>query len=214
MNSLTTRNLTIGLAGAIAAALLFSLACPPFGSSAAAWLVPGLLLVTTRNLPGAPAFVMGLIYGVLSGVLVVSWLPQALSGGLELSLPLVFASVGLPYAASGDELRGRIAPHLAGRSPDRRNLSLARQRVDPRADPRLGAARAHTIPSNHADPNRRPGRCARRLVHRCLSPVSPFFEAATALATRVIGHGDGDPPPCSADGGGWRCALMYGRWCE
>jgi len=61
----------------VAAGLLFALACPPYDWSYAAWAVPGLLLVPTRNLRPALAFVSGVLYAVVIGSLITSWGPQA-----------------------------------------------------------------------------------------------------------------------------------------
>src|SRR5256885_14601840 len=55
------------VAGALAAAALYSLACPPHEWSLLAWLVPGLLLVAVRPLGLVPAPARGALFGVASG---------------------------------------------------------------------------------------------------------------------------------------------------
>jgi len=79
------KSLLGALLGAAAAAVLFAAACPPFGFTAAAWLVPGVLFVTTRRLPARYAFEAGLLFGVLSAGLVTRWLTDSLMLGLDVS---------------------------------------------------------------------------------------------------------------------------------
>jgi len=61
----------------LGAGLLFARACPPYDWSWAAWAVPGLLLVPTRNLRRMPAFAAGVLYAVVIGTLITSWAPHA-----------------------------------------------------------------------------------------------------------------------------------------
>lgn len=100
------QRLWIGLAGSVAAAVLFALACPPFGYTLTAWLVPGILLVSVRRLPYRHAFESGLLFGVVSGGLVARWLPESLELAYGLS-PLaaslaayagITVAVGIPCA--------------------------------------------------------------------------------------------------------------------
>ncbi len=85
MNSPDKKRLWAGLTGSVAAAVLFALACPPYGFSLAAWFVPGILLVSVRRLPYRHAFESGLLFGILSGGLVTRWLPESLVVGFDMS---------------------------------------------------------------------------------------------------------------------------------
>ncbi len=85
MNTPDTGRLWSGLAGSLAAAVLFVLACPPFEYPLVAWFVPGLLLVSARRLPYRHAFESGLVFGVLAGGLVTRWLVESLEIGLGMS---------------------------------------------------------------------------------------------------------------------------------
>ena len=90
--------------GAVAAALLFALASPPFGYSAAAWLVPGLLLVSVRGLPLREAFAAGVVFGAGACALVggrTSVANGVVLGGFDAAPPLVGGLlVMLAFAAS------------------------------------------------------------------------------------------------------------------
>jgi len=121
--------LALALTGSLAASLAFALACPPFGYSTAAWLVPGILLVTARRLSIRKAFEAGLLFGLVSTALVGRWLPQTLTSGLDLSplqaSLLVYATmlvtVGIPAGVM-----------CAG-------YAWASRRVEPRDLPIIGA---------------------------------------------------------------------------
>ncbi len=93
MNTPDTGRLWSGLAGSLAAAVLFVLACPPFEYPLVAWFVPGLVLVSARRLPFRYAFESGLIFGVLAGGLVSRWLAESLEIGLGMS-PMVASLTG------------------------------------------------------------------------------------------------------------------------
>src|SRR2546427_10422831 len=54
-------------AGVLAAAALYTLACPPHEWSLLAWLVPGLLLVAVRRLGIVRALACGALFGVAIG---------------------------------------------------------------------------------------------------------------------------------------------------
>lgn len=82
METPNKRILWVALAGAFTAAVLFALACPPYGYSVAAWLVPGVLLLSARRLPVRHAFEAGLLFGILSAGLVHRWLPGFIEPGL------------------------------------------------------------------------------------------------------------------------------------
>jgi apolipoprotein N-acyltransferase len=88
------------LLGAVAAAGLFAAASPPFGFAAAAWLVPGVLMVATRRLSPRYAFEGGLLFGVLSAGLVTRWLVDSLTTGLQVSplLASIIAFAGITLA--------------------------------------------------------------------------------------------------------------------
>jgi apolipoprotein N-acyltransferase len=60
--------------------MLYTFACPPYGWSAAAWLVPGLLLAPTRRLPPLRGALCGVIFGMVFGGGMSSW---ALDASLE-----------------------------------------------------------------------------------------------------------------------------------
>ncbi len=79
------RTLVTALCGSVGAAVLFALACPPFGFSAAAWAVPGVLLVTARRLTNRQAFEAGFLFGILSAALIARWLPESIAIGLQVS---------------------------------------------------------------------------------------------------------------------------------
>lgn len=64
--------------GIVGAAALFTVACPPYEWAFAAWVVPGLLLVTTRGLRPLAAFFTGAAFGSLIGWGVSGWMPGAL----------------------------------------------------------------------------------------------------------------------------------------
>jgi len=107
VNTPEHKSLLGALLGAAAAAVLFAAACPPFGFAAAAWLVPGVLFVTTRRLPSRYAFEAGLLFGVLSAGLVTRWLSDSLMIALDMSpLPAsliafggITIAVGIPCGA-------------------------------------------------------------------------------------------------------------------
>src|SRR6266478_2437515 len=61
------------VAGALAAAALYSLACPPHEWSLLAWLVPGLLLVAVRRLGIVRALACGALFGVAIGYGITGW---------------------------------------------------------------------------------------------------------------------------------------------
>src|SRR5437762_14018030 len=54
-------------AASLAAAALYTLACPPHEWSLLAWLVPGLLLVAVGGLTPLPALACGALFGVAIG---------------------------------------------------------------------------------------------------------------------------------------------------
>lgn len=85
MSTPDKRSLYLGLLGSAMAAVLFALSCPPFEYAAAAWVVPGLLLVSARRLPYRHAFEAGFMFGVLSAGLIGRWLPESLVLGFELT---------------------------------------------------------------------------------------------------------------------------------
>lgn len=85
MSTPDNKSLYVGLLGSVIAAILFVLSCPPFEHAAAAWLVPGILLVSARRLPYRHAFEAGFLFGVLSAGMVGRWLPDSLVLGFELT---------------------------------------------------------------------------------------------------------------------------------
>ncbi len=85
MSTPDNKSLFVGLLGSVIAAILFVLSCPPFEHAAAAWLVPGVLLVSVRRLPYRHAFEAGFLFGVLSAGLIGRWLPDSLVLGFELT---------------------------------------------------------------------------------------------------------------------------------
>lgn len=85
MSTPDNKSLFVGLLGSVIAAILFVLSCPPFEHAAAAWLVPGILLVSVRRLPYRHAFEAGFLFGVLSAGLIGRWLPDSLVLGFELT---------------------------------------------------------------------------------------------------------------------------------
>src|SRR5438128_5282891 len=60
-------------AASLAAAALYSLACPPHEWSLLAWLVPGLLLVAVRRLGIVRALACGALFGVAIGYGITGW---------------------------------------------------------------------------------------------------------------------------------------------
>lgn len=55
------------LLGVLVASLAYREACPPHDWAMAAWLIPGVLLVSCRRLPPVRAFAAGTLFGVLLG---------------------------------------------------------------------------------------------------------------------------------------------------
>jgi len=70
----------IVIAGVVSAAALYALACPPPGWSLAAWLVPGLLLASTRRLSPFRGALAGALFAVIYGCGMTAW---ALHASLE-----------------------------------------------------------------------------------------------------------------------------------
>ncbi len=129
MTKTNPTNLVFALVGVLVAALAFALASPPFGYTAAAWLVPGILLVTARRLSIRKAFEAGLLFGLVSTTLVGRWLPQTLTSGLDLS-PLQGSL--LVYATMLVTLGIPAGVMSAG-------YAWASRRVEPRDLPIIGA---------------------------------------------------------------------------
>src|SRR5207245_8579360 len=67
------RALPRAAAGVLAAAALYTLACPPHEWSLLAWLVPGLLLVAVRGLATVSALACGALFGVAIGYGITAW---------------------------------------------------------------------------------------------------------------------------------------------
>jgi apolipoprotein N-acyltransferase len=65
---------------AAGAALAYTVACPPYTASWAAWIVPGLLLVPSRGLAPWRAALAGVVFALLMGAGVTGW---ALHASLE-----------------------------------------------------------------------------------------------------------------------------------
>jgi apolipoprotein N-acyltransferase len=92
-------------ASILAAAAVYTAACPPHQWPWAAWAVPGLLLVSSRGLRPAAAFLHGVLFAVLMSCGVAAWVPhaaleyfgfsQVLAGGFALAVYLVYG--GIPY---------------------------------------------------------------------------------------------------------------------
>src|SRR6266566_165641 len=93
-------------AGALAAAALYMLACPPHEWSLLAWLVPGLLLVAVRRLGIVRALAFGALFGVAIGYGITGWAYHAaleyfafnrtLTAGFVLAVWLFYS--GVPHA--------------------------------------------------------------------------------------------------------------------
>src|SRR5256885_8199492 len=65
------------VAGALAAAALYTLACPPHEWSLLAWLVPGLLLVAVGGLTTPRALACGALFGGAIGCGITRWAHHA-----------------------------------------------------------------------------------------------------------------------------------------
>jgi apolipoprotein N-acyltransferase len=61
------------LATTAGAALAYTVACPPYTLSAAAWLIPGLLVAPCRGLTPARAALRGVVFALLMGFGVTGW---------------------------------------------------------------------------------------------------------------------------------------------
>ena len=68
------------LIAAAGAALVYTVACPPYTAAWAAWIVPGLLLVPSRGLAPMRAALVGVVFALLMGAGVTGW---ALHASLE-----------------------------------------------------------------------------------------------------------------------------------
>jgi apolipoprotein N-acyltransferase len=107
------------LGGVTVAAGLYTLACPPYEHALAAWAVPALLLVPTRQLRWAWGFVWGALFSLLMGYGVTGWAYHAaleyfafnrlLSAGFAMTVWLVYG--GIPYGVMLAAYAG-IAPRV------------------------------------------------------------------------------------------------------
>src|SRR2546427_9307244 len=90
-------------AGVLAAAALYTLACPPHEWSLLAWLVPGLLLVAVGGLTTLRALACGALFRVAIGCGITRWafhpaleyfaFNRALTAGLVVAVWLVYSGV-------------------------------------------------------------------------------------------------------------------------
>ena len=113
-----------GWAAVLAAALLYALACPPCELSAAAWLVPGLLLAAVRGSFNRAALVRGCVFALAFGCLQTG-LTQVAS--VEHSLPdpaagwwavqpagaAPYALLVVVYAWASGSVSARVRPVMA-----------------------------------------------------------------------------------------------------
>lgn len=86
---------------------LYTLACPPYEWSVAAWAVPGLLLTGTSSLRRRWALLAGLVFALVMSIGVAPWVAHAtlayfnfnrlLAGGFALAVYVVYG--GIPYAS-------------------------------------------------------------------------------------------------------------------
>src|SRR5437867_1102411 len=93
-------------AASLAAAALYTLACPPHEWSLLAWLVPGLLLVAVGGLTTLRALACGALFGVAIGCGITGWayhaaleyfaFNRALTAGFVVAVWLVYS--GVPHA--------------------------------------------------------------------------------------------------------------------
>src|SRR5216117_2858282 len=93
-------------AASLAAAALYTLACPPHEWSLLAWLVPGLLLVAVGGLTTLRALACGALFGVAIGCGITGWayhaaleyfaFNRALTAGFVLAVWLFYS--GVPHA--------------------------------------------------------------------------------------------------------------------
>lgn len=115
----TMRVLDIGV-GVVAAAVLYTIACPPYDWSFAAWLAPGILLTATRNLRPRAAFLAGVVFSILIGYGITGWAIDATLVYFDTNRTLSFAFAlaiwllngGLPYGlllAAYAFLAGRVS---------------------------------------------------------------------------------------------------------
>lgn len=115
-----TRGVTKANVGALAAAACYTASCPPNHWSFAAWLVPGLLLTTSRDGSARSAFAGGLLFGVAMAFGVARWTFHAAltyfafqrlaAAGFVLGMWVVYA--GIPYG-----LVAATYAHVARRVP-------------------------------------------------------------------------------------------------
>lgn len=71
------RHAGIAVLIAAAAALAYTLACPPFAWAAVAWVVPALLVVPARRLGPGGAVLSGVVFSLLMGAGVMGWAVHA-----------------------------------------------------------------------------------------------------------------------------------------
>src|SRR5207302_4333820 len=93
-------------AASLAAAALYTLACPPHEWSLLAWLVPGLLLVAVGGLTTLRALACGALFGVAIGCGITGWayhaaleyfaFNRALTAGFVVAVWLLYS--GVPHA--------------------------------------------------------------------------------------------------------------------
>jgi apolipoprotein N-acyltransferase len=93
------------VAGVVTAAVLYTIACPPYDWAVAAWLAPGALLAATRRLRPRHAFLAGVVFAIMIGYGITSWaidatlvyfdLNRAFSVAFAFSIWLL--NGGLPY---------------------------------------------------------------------------------------------------------------------
>jgi apolipoprotein N-acyltransferase len=110
------------MAGTIAAGLLYTLACPPYEWSSAAWLVPGLLLISTRNLRWHRAALCGPLFVLVFGIGMNGWALHATLEYFDANRLAAGAFVGAMWMVYGGIPYGLL---VAGYAASARRLPLA-----------------------------------------------------------------------------------------
>lgn len=105
------------LGGAVGGAAFYTLACPPYELSLAAWLIPAVFLVPISRMSSARAFCCGLLFGVLSCLGITNWAFHASLQYFEFNRLLAGAFVLLVWIAYAGIPFGLLAAGYAAAAP-------------------------------------------------------------------------------------------------